>query len=120
MSRYTSAKNVLKAINDKLVTVTNVQLEYEDAPHAIESIEPEQFITDLEFYSKSGVFSDTIDLTYTKTGKRYLVILAERFSTFLKCRLVVNMRFNEGIEMEKIEEQLGETIFTDIIAQKRE
>ena len=47
--KSTTAGNLQKAINDNLVIVTNAQTECKDT-HEVETITPEQFVEDLDFY----------------------------------------------------------------------
>ena len=59
MSKNTTAQNVQKVIKNNLVIVSNVQVEYYET-NELKNITPEQFMTDLEFYLKSGIFSDSV------------------------------------------------------------
>lgn len=60
----TSARNIIKAINGNMVSVTNAGLHYKGEDKS-ESITPEALISDLEFYSESeslrtALTSDTL------------------------------------------------------------
>ena len=62
-----------------MVTITNAVLYYKGEDKT-ESITPEAFISDLEFYSESGIFADSIDFRYFRTGKEKLIIQAGNMS----------------------------------------
>lgn len=65
--RKTTASKLLKAITDNLVSVTSTVVNYDETGK--EPISVEKFKEDLEFYTNSGIFADTIDFTYEKLQK---------------------------------------------------
>lgn len=109
--KSTNTKNLMNVIKNKMVFITSVELCYKDEDH-IESIEPEAFVTDLEFYSESGIFADSIEFQYRKTGTENLQINAGSMSPYCNYSIVVNLHVNESITMGEVERELNETIFS--------
>ena len=70
--RKTTASKLLKAITDNLVSVTSTVVNYDETGK--EPISVEKFKEDLEFYTNSGIFADTIDFTYEKIAEDKLLI----------------------------------------------
>lgn len=58
--KYTNTMNLMNVIKNKMVSIINVELHYKDEDK-IEIITPERFTYDLEFYSESGIFADSIE-----------------------------------------------------------
>lgn len=110
IKRPTSARNLMQAIKDNMVTVTNAVLYYKDADKA-ESITTEAFISDLEFYSESGIFADSIDFRYFRTGKEKLIIQAGNMSPYCDCSILVEVCANDGVTRDDVETQLREELF---------
>lgn len=107
----TSPDNLLKAINGEMITVTNAELHYDNDRHT-ESILPEDFVYDLGHYVKSGVFSDSIDFQYKKTGKENLIVYADDMSYLCSCNLTVRLHVNDNVSIDDVERKLTETIFS--------
>ena len=100
----TSARNIIKAINGNMVSVTNAVLHYKGEDKT-EGIKPEALISDLEFYSESGIFADSIDFRYAKTNDRTLLV------PYCDCSIAVALQVNDGISMDDVETQLREELF---------
>ena len=105
-----SARNIIKAINGNMVSVTNVVLYYKGEDKS-ESITPESLISDLEFYSESGIFADSIDFRYFRTGKEKLIIQAGNMSPYCDCSILVEVCANDGVTRDNVETQLREELF---------
>lgn len=114
MIKYpTSARNIIKAINDNMVSVTNAVLYYKGEDKS-ESITPEAFLSDLEFYSESGIFADSIDFKYSRSGKESLLVQIGNMSSYCNCSIAVSLQLNNdimGISMDDVETQLREELF---------
>ncbi len=107
----TSARNIIKAINGNMVSVTNTVLYYKGEDKS-ESITPEAFISDLEFFCESGIFADSIDFRYAKTNDRTILIQAGNMSPYCDCSIAVALQVNDSISMDNVETQLkGELFF---------
>lgn len=117
-TRPTTAKNLQKAIKNHLVTVVNAQTECKDT-NEVQTITTEQFITDLNFYMESGIFSDSLDFKYKITGKEFLQIQVGYMSSFCQHCITATLKLCDGIMMEQVEKQLRETIFDILSAQKQ-
>lgn len=113
-TRPTTAKNLQKAIKDHLVTVVNAQTECKDV-HEVQTITPEQFMTDLDFYMESGIFSDSLDFKFAVTGKDFLQIQVGYMSSFCQHCITATLKVCDGVAMEQVQKQLRETIF-DILS----
>lgn len=118
-TRPTTAKNLQKAIKNNLVTVVNAQTECKDTDE-VQTISAEQFVTDLDFYVESGIFSDSLDFKYRITGNEFLQIEVGYMSSFCQCCITVTLRLCDGVTLDEVTKQLKETIFDIIPATKRE
>lgn len=118
-TRPTTAKNLQKAIKNNLVTVVNAQTECKDTDE-VQTISAEQFVTDLDFYVESGIFSDSLDFKYRITGNEFLQIEVGYMSSFCQCCITVTLRLCDGVILDEATKQLKETIFDIIPATKRE
>lgn len=111
MIKYpTSARNLIKVIKSNTVSVTNAVLCYKDEDKT-ESITPESFMSDLEFYGESGIFADSIDFRYFWTGKQKFIIQAGNMSPYCNCSILVEVCANDGITRDDVETQLREELF---------
>lgn len=106
----TSARNIIKAIKGNMVSVTNAVLHYKGEDKS-ESITPEALISDLEFYSESGIFANSIDFRYFRTGKEKLIIQAGNMSPYCDCSILVEVCANDGVTRNDVEAQLREELF---------
>ena len=110
IKRPTSARNLIQAIKDKVVTVTSIELYHKDEDRT-ESITPEAFISDLEFYDESGIFADSIDFKYLRAGKENLLVQIGNMSPFCDRIIAVSLQVNDGISMDDVETQFREEFF---------
>lgn len=107
----TSARNIIKAIKGNMVSVTNAVLHYKGEDKS-ESITPEALISDLEFYSESGIFANSIDFRYFRTGKEKFIIQAGNMSPYCDCSILVEVCANDGVTRNDVEAQLREELFS--------
>ena len=113
-TKNTTAQNLQKAIKNNLVTVVNAQTECKDTDE-VQTITAEQFMTDLDFYVESGIFSDSLDFKFAVTGKDFLQIQVGYMSCYCQHCIIATLKLCDGITMEQVEKQLRETIF-DILS----
>lgn len=106
----TSARNIIKAIKGNMVSVTNAVLHYKGEDKT-ESITSESLISDLEFYSESGIFANSIDFRYFRTGKEKFIIQAGNMSPYCDCSILVEVCANDGVTRNDVEAQLREELF---------
>ena len=118
-TRPTTAKNLQKAIKNHLVTVVNAQTECKDT-NEVQTITTEQFITDLNFYMESGIFSDSLDFKYRITGKEFLQVEVGYMSSFCQCSIEVTLRLCDGVTLDEATKQFTDTLFVLIPPAKRE
>lgn len=100
-TRHTSAANLQKAINQKLVTIKSVTVESKD-DHESKTIPAEQFKNDLDFYMESGIFADSIDFKYELSGNN-LTIYAGNMSSFCEVCITVELSVKDGVSKEDFE-----------------
>lgn len=112
----TLASNIIKAIKGNMVSVTNVVLCYKGEDQS-ESIAPEAFISDLEFYGESGIFADSIDFRYFWTDKQKFIIQAGNMSPYCNCSILVKVCVNDGITRDDVKTQLREELLFQNSAQ---
>ncbi len=113
-TRPTTAKNLQKAIKNNLVTVINAQTEYKDT-NEVQTITAEQFMTDLDFYVESGIFSDSLDFKFSVTGKEFLQVEIGYMSCYCQRCITVTLKLCESVTLDEVKKQLKETIF-DILS----
>lgn len=116
-TKNTTAKNLQKAIKNNLVTVVNAQTECKDTDE-VQTITAEQFMTDLDFYVESGIFSDSLDFKFAVTGKDFLQIQVGYMSSFCQHCITATLKVCDGVAMEQVQKQLRETIFDILSAWK--
>lgn len=100
-TRHTSAANLQKAINEKLVTIKSANVESKD-DHEMRTITPEQFKNDLDFYVESGVFADSIDFKYELIGNDLKVYIGN-MSSYCNVCITVEMIVNDGVDKNDLE-----------------
>ena len=110
----TTAENLQKVIKNNLATVVVAQTECKDT-NEVRTITAEQFITDLDFYVESGIFSDSLDFKYAVTGKEFLQIKVGYMSGYCQNGINVTLKVCEGVTLLEVTKQLKETIF-DILS----
>ena len=94
-TKHTTAFNLHKAINDKLVIVKNVKVTSKD-DHCEKTITVEQFKDDLDFYLESGIFADSIDFKY-ELYNGHLNVYAGNMSCYCNVCILVELDVNEGV-----------------------
>ncbi len=110
MGKSTTAKNLQKIIKMNFAAVVNVEVENKDVREIL-TISSEKFNTDLDFYVKSGIFSDSLDFTFEITGKEFIRIQIGWLSSYCNSCITVKLKLCEGIKMEQVIKQLRETLF---------
>lgn len=103
-TRHTSAANLQKALDQKLVTIKSVTVESKD-DHSSKTIPAEQFKNDLEFYVESGIFSDSLDFKYELSGNNLAVDIGF-MSSFCDSCITVAFCLNFGASREDLEKVL--------------
>lgn len=104
--RRTTASRLLKAITDNLVSVTSAVVNHDEGIK--EQISDEKFKEDLEFYTNSGIFADTIDFTYEKIAENKLLISIGKASCYCFDDIDVTLQLSDGVDMETVAKQLYE------------
>lgn len=104
-TKPTSADNLQKAINEKLVTINEVKVTPKDSDHESKTIPTEQFKNDLDFYLESGIFADSIDFKYELSGND-LTIYAGNMSSYCNVCITVDLIVNDGVTKEDLENVL--------------
>lgn len=100
-TKHTTATNLQKAINEKLVTIKSANVESKD-DHEMRTITPEQFKNDLDFYVESGVFADSIDFKYELIGNDLKVYIGN-MSSYCNVCITVEMVVNDGVDKNDLE-----------------
>ena len=104
--RKTTANRLLKAITDNLVSVTSVVVNHDEGKK--EPILDEKFKEDLEFYTNSGIFADTIDFAYEKIAEDKLHIAIGKASCYCYDDIDMTLQLDDGVDMETVTKQLYE------------
>ena len=104
--RKTTASKLLTAITDNLVSVTSAVVNHDEGMK--EQISVEKFTEDLEFYTNSGIFADTIDFTYEKIAEDKLNIAIGKASCYCYDDIDVTLQLSDGVDMETVTKQLYE------------
>ena len=104
--RKTTANRLLKAITDNLVSVKSAVVNHDET--CKQPISVEKFTEDLEFYTNSGIFADTIDLSYEKIAENELHIAIGKASCYCYDVIDVTLQLSDGVTMETATKQLYE------------
>ena len=72
--------------------------------------EIEKFKEDLEFYTNSGIFADTIDFTYEKIAENKLHIAIGKASCYCYDDIDVTLQLSDGVDMETVTKQFYEDL----------
>ncbi len=104
--RKTTANRLLKVITDNLVSVTSAIVNHDETGK--EPISVEKFTEDLEFYTNSGIFADTIDFSYEKIAEDKLHIAIGKASCYCYDDIDVTLQLSDGVIMETVTKQLYE------------
>lgn len=108
-TKPTSADNLQKAINEKLVTINEVKVTLKDSDHESKTIPTEQFKNDLDFYIESGIFSDSLDFKYEISGKNFTVHIGN-MSNYCDSCIAVDMTVNDGVSKNDLENVIRKVI----------
>ena len=103
-TRHTSASNLQKALNQKLVTIKSVMVESKD-DHEYGTITAEQFKNDLDFYLESGVFADSLDFKYALYDTDLTVYIGNLSCYCDKC-ITVELIVNEGVDKNDLKKMI--------------
>ena len=104
--RRTTTGRLQKIIADNLVSVTSAVVNYDD--RGKEPISTDKFKEDLEFYTNSGIFADTIDFTYEKIAEDKLLISIGKASCYCYDDIDVILQLSDGVDMETATKELYE------------
>lgn len=102
--KYTTAKYLQKAIDEKLITIESVQIESKD-DYIKRSITPDQFKNDLDFYMESGIFADSIDFRYV-IHDADMTVYAGNMSNYCNSCITVHLKVNDGTTKENIDKKM--------------
>ena len=103
--RRTTTGRLQKIIADNLVSVTSAVVNYDD--RGKEPISTNKFKEDLEFYTNSGIFADTLDFTFEKINENVAI---GKMSSYCYDDIDVTLQLNKGATMEAITKQLYEDL----------
>ena len=103
-TRHTSAANIQKVLDQKLVTIKSVMVESKD-DHEYGTITAEQFKNDLDFYLESGVFADSLDFKYTLYDTEMFVYIGNLSCYCDKC-ITVKLIVNEGVDKNDLKKMI--------------
>lgn len=115
--RKTTANRLFKAIKDNLVSVTSAVVNHDETGK--EPISVEKFTEDLEFYTNSGIFADTIDFSYEKIAEDKLLIFIGKASCYCYDDIDVTLQLSDGVDMETATKELYEDL-NERLSAKRE
>lgn len=115
MGKPTIGSSLQKIIKDNLVIVTEVQVHNKDT-FENRNMNPDQFLTDFDFYMESGIFAESVDFKYVKTGSDSIEVEIGYMSSYCINCIKVILRLCYGVTMEQVEKQLSETIFNILSA----
>ena len=104
-TKHTTARQLQKAINDKLVTIVSAKVESKDSDHETKTIPADQFKNDSDFYMESGIFADTLDFKYELQDKILTVDIGYMSCYCDKC-ITVNLSVNDGVSKEDLEKSI--------------
>ena len=104
--RRTTENRLQKVIADNLVSVTSAVVNHDET--CKEPISVEKFTEDLEFYTNSGIFADTIDFSYEKIAENELHIAIGKASCYCYDDIDVTLQLSDGVTMETATKQLYE------------
>lgn len=115
MGKPTTGSSLQKVIKNNFVTVTEVQVHNKDT-FENRNMNPDQFLTDFDFYMESGIFAESVDFKYVKTGSDSIEVEIGYMSSYCINCIKVILRLYYGVTMEQVEKQLSETIFNILSA----
>ena len=100
-TKHTSAANLQKAINDKLVTIKSVKVESK-GDHEMRTITAEQFESDLDFYMESEIFADSLDFSYALFDAELTIYIGNLSCYCDKC-ITVELIVNDNVSKNDLE-----------------
>ena len=106
--RRTTTERLQKIIEDNLVSVTSAVVNYDDK--GAEAIPVEKFKEDLEFYTNSGIFANTLDFTFEKISEDKIHVAIGKMSGYCYDDMDVTLQLNDGVTIKTITEQLYEDL----------
>lgn len=106
--RRTTASRLQKIIADNLVSVTKAVVNFDDK--GAEANPVEKFKEDLEFYTNSGIFADTLDFTFEKISEDQIHVAIGKMSSYCYDDMDVTLQLNDGATMETVTKQLYEDL----------
>lgn len=106
--RRATANRLLKVITDNLVSVTSAVVNHDEGIK--EQISDEKFKEDLEFYTNSGIFADTMDFTYEKIAENKLHIAIGKASCYCYDDIDITLQLSDGVDMETATKLLYEDL----------
>ncbi|MCD8182300.1 MAG: hypothetical protein LUE99_03570 [Bacteroides sp.] len=84
----------------------------------VTDLSTKDFVTDLESYSESGIFSDSIDFTYQTNEKEHNIVLyIGRLSTYCNVSVIAKLQLSADVTMTDVEEELRKTVFDEVAEQ---
>lgn len=101
-TRETTANNLQKVIDEKLVTLQNVRIESKDIEKKEKVITPDQFKENLDFHMESGIFADTLDFKYELCGSNLTVYIGNMSSYCDRC-ITVELLVNDDVDVKEFE-----------------
>lgn len=101
-TKHTTARQLQKAINDKLVNIISAKVESKELDHESKTITAYQFKNDLNYYMESGIFADTLDFKYALQDKTLSVDIGYMSCYCDKC-ITVNLSVNDGVNIDDLE-----------------
>lgn len=106
--RRTTTERLQKIIEDNLVSVTSAVVNYDDK--GAEAIPVEKLKEDLEFYTNSGIFANTLDFTFEKISEDKIHVAIGKMSGYCYDDMDVTLQLNDGVTIKTITEQLYEDL----------
>ena len=102
--RSTSAKRLLGMLRDRTVSVKDIKVADKDS-NEVKVISTEQFLMDLEFYTESGIFTESTDIKIGVVGGSLKVEIGRKNPC---SRYVTGICFNgpEGQDKRQVAKQL--------------
>lgn len=117
MRKHTSSKQIIKVIKNKMASVDYAIEQCKDTDE-VTDLSTKDFVTDLESYSESGIFSDSIDFTYQTNEKEHNIVLyIGRLSTYCNVSVIAKLQLSADVTMTDVEEELRKTVFDEVAEQ---
>lgn len=104
-TKPTTGKQLQQAINERLITVVNVKTSNKDT-NEIQDITPQQFMTDLDFYTKAGIFADSLDFKYGIADRETSQVDIGYMSSYCNLCIRVALKLCGSVKLEDVTAQL--------------